>query len=214
VSGERKSVTYSNAKGRARLTLDLQAGDSVFVVISRSGADSNLVPAAAESIVGGVAGAWTIAFQPNHGAPSGLSLPQLVPLNALPDPGIRYYSGTATYTSILDAPPDWFSGDSQLHLDLGEVHDIAEVLVNGQNAGIVWWPPYSVDVTQLLKPGTNRIEVRVTNSWLNRMIGDSRPGAAPVTTSPGAMKAGPRSGALLPSGLQGPVLVRRTTVGS
>jgi len=52
------------------------------------------------------------------------------------------------------------------------VRDIAEVKVNGKAAGLVWAPPYRVDVTSELKPGANKLEIAVTNEWTNRQIGD------------------------------------------
>jgi hypothetical protein len=88
-------------------------------------------------------------------------------------------------------------------LDLGSVKAIAEVAVNGRPVGIAWRPPFQVDVTEALRPGVNRLEVRVANLWPNRMIGDKQPGAvrySSATTDP--FEAG---SALMASGLLGPV---------
>jgi hypothetical protein len=57
-------------------------------------------------------------------------------------------------------------------LDLGQVDVMAEVKLNGKDLGILWKPPFRVDVTDVLRPGDNALEVRVTNLWINRMIGD------------------------------------------
>ena len=94
-------------------------------------------------------------------------------------------------------------GDHQW-LDLGDVQNLAEVSVNGANLGIVWKKPFRVDITGAAKPGANVVEVKVTNLWVNRMIGDRQPGAAEqfTFTRPVFYKA---NSPLLPSGLLGPV---------
>ena len=91
-------------------------------------------------------------------------------------------------------------------LDLGEVKNLAEVVVNGQSLGVVWKKPFRVDVTKAFKPGANQVEVKVTNLWVNRLIGDAQPGATDkitYTSLPFYQADSP----LLPSGLLGPVVV-------
>ncbi|MEZ5072973.1 MAG: hypothetical protein R2751_19015 [Bacteroidales bacterium] len=90
------------------------------------------------------------------------------------DPGIRYFSGTARYTRRIDAPESWFPGEARFWLDLGEVENLAEVFLNGTSLGIVWKKPFKVDVSDALKPGSNELEIRVTNLWVNRLIGDQQ----------------------------------------
>ncbi len=74
---------------------------------------------------------------------------------------MKYFSGTATYTKTVQAPASWFVAGSRVMLDLGVAKDLAEVSVNGKNVGLLWKPPYKVDVTGALRPGANRIEVKV-----------------------------------------------------
>ena len=62
-------------------------------------------------------------------------------------------------------------------IDLGEVKNLAEVTVNGKSLGIVWHAPYRVNVTTALKPGQNELMIKVTNAWVNRLIGDQQPDA-------------------------------------
>jgi hypothetical protein len=88
------------------------------------------------------------------------------------DQGIKYFSGTATYTTSINAPGKWFQQDSKILLDLGNVGDIAEVIVNGTPADTLWLFPYRSDITRLLKKGNNKLEIRVTNQWTNRLLGD------------------------------------------
>ena len=84
---------------------------------------------------------------------------------------MKYFSGAATYTKD-SRPKNWFRPGAKLVLDLGKVREIAEVSVNGKPLGILWKRPFQADLTGALKPGANRLEIKVTNLWANRMIGD------------------------------------------
>jgi hypothetical protein len=125
------------------------------------------------------------------------------------DRGVRYFSGSATYATDVALPSDALGAGQRVALDLGVVKEIAEVSVNGTPAGgILWKPPFRADVTDALKPGVNHIEVRVTNLWPNRMIGDLQPG---VTTRYTFTDFRPftKDSPLLESGLLGPVRLER-----
>ena len=119
------------------------------------------------------------------------------------DPRIRYFSGTATYRRNLTVISSWLADSQRLILDMGDVGEIAEVLVNGKSAGIAWKAPYRLDVTAFVKPGENALEIRVANLWVNRLIGDAQPGAEKIgfTTAPTYVANAP----LRPSGLLGDV---------
>jgi hypothetical protein len=147
-----------------------------------------------------------VGFQQGRGAPASAAFSTLSSWSDNSDSGIKYFSGTATYTATLDAPPAWFKAGTSQWIDLGDVKNLAEVTVNGTALGIVWKRPFSVDATGALKPGANQIEVKVTNLWVNRMIGDRQPDATTkyTFTSPTFYKA---DSPLLPSGLIGPVRV-------
>jgi hypothetical protein len=88
-------------------------------------------------------------------------------------------------------------------LDLGSVKNLAEVIVNGKSLGVVWHQPFRIDVTQALKPGVNDVTVKVTNAWVNRLIGDQQPGGAKITFT--TIKPYRADSQLQPSGLLGPV---------
>jgi hypothetical protein len=117
-----------------------------------------------------VEGPWRLSFQPDRGAPEEVTLDRLQPWPELADEGVRHFSGVATYTKTIEVP----SGVNEALLDLGEVFDMAEVVVNGKPAGIVWTPPFVIEVGDLLVPGKNTIEIRVANRWINRLIGDEK----------------------------------------
>ncbi len=120
-----------------------------------------------------ISGAWEVTFPPKLGAPASATFDALASWTDRPESGIRYFSGTATYTKDFSLPADRIREDQETWLDLGDVQVIAEVFLNEKPLGILWKPPFRVNVTSALKAGTNRLEVRVTNLWPNRMIGDA-----------------------------------------
>jgi hypothetical protein len=149
-----------------------------------------------------VAGPWRVTFPPKLGAPAEVTLPRLVSLHRHDEPGVKYFSGTATYHNAFDVPDGSTAGTRRIVLDLGRVEVLAEVLVNGRNLGIVWKAPYRLDITSAVRPGTNTLELRVTNLWPNRLIGDEQlpeeyaygPANAPATGAAGGTAAGPTGG--------------------
>jgi len=64
--------------------------------------------------------------------------------------------------------------NQRILLDLGQMNDIAEIRMNGKSLGILWYPPYKVDITEAIKAGKNELEIVVTNNWANRLIGDEK----------------------------------------
>jgi hypothetical protein len=94
---------------------------------------------------------------------------------ASPDSGVRYFSGTATYSYTLRAPEEALRYGVHIHLDLGEVRELAQVFVNGKPTEVLWHAPYVADITGNLRSGTNLLEIKVTNLWPNRLIGDKQP---------------------------------------
>lgn len=208
-TGEVEPAGYSLAKGSTVVPLLLAEQESVFVVFRRAASSpSRLVSKPAASVVATLQGPWDVSFPANLGAPAKLQLPELQPWTVNTDPGVKYFSGTAAYTKVVRAPAAWFRPGTRLLLDLGKVGDVAEVSVNGQTLGVLWKSPYQVDVTGILKRGENRLEIKVTNQWTNRLIGDrSAPPEKKVlgasTAAPGGM--GPMSQPLPEAGLIGPV---------
>jgi hypothetical protein len=116
---------------------------------------------------------WTVNFDKAWGGPeSPVKMAALEDWSKSKDERIKYYSGTAVYrnTFVLDEIPL----KEMLYINLGDVKIMAEVKINGQRAGGVWTPPWQVDITNLVKPGENSVEVDVVNNWKNRLIGDSK----------------------------------------
>ncbi len=164
------------------------------------------VPAPSE-----LTGPWQVHFPPRLGAPAQAEFAALVSWPARPEEGIRHFSGTATYVREFTLPAERLAGGLELHLDLGAVKNLAEVVLNGQSLGVLWKPPFRVNLTGTAKAGANKLEVRVTNLWPNRLIGDlAKPAAERVTwTTVNPYKP---DSPLLPSGLLGPVMLRSARV--
>jgi hypothetical protein len=117
-------------------------------------------------------GRWDLSFPAGWGAPERVSLDHLISWSEHHDPGVQHFSGTAVYRKTFLAPPELVRTNLRLFLDLGRVSVIARVELNGRDLGILWKPPFRVDVTSAVAPGENVLQVDVVNLWVNRMIGD------------------------------------------
>jgi hypothetical protein len=158
----------SPASGAIRL----DAAGSVFVVFRNSSPlaprDGGETDFLTRSVRTTLAGPWRVRFQPGRGAPAEIRMDQLSDWSKHPDPGIRFFSGIATYSTTFDLPAS--SGRCILHL--GKVCDAAEVKLNGRSAGVAWTAPFELDVTDLVRAGENTLEIAIANRWVNRLIGD------------------------------------------
>jgi len=193
VTGAMEPASYRIADGRTTVPLKLEPNGAVFVVFrEKASVSARNLPQPRERPLGSVDGPWGVRFQPDRGAPANATFDRLSPWNESADPGVKYFSGTATYEKTIQAPVAWFEDGGELWLDLGEVKNLAEVRVNGESLGIVWTEPFRVNVSKALRPGENKLEIRVTNLWVNAFYQADSP--------------------LLPSGLLGPVrVVSRST---
>ncbi len=183
-----------------------------------------------------LSGPWTVSFPAGWGAPATVVLNHLISWTRHSDFGVKHFSGTARYRCAFSWQPSErqrpLDQQTQWLLDLGDVQVIARVKVNGQDKGLLWKPPFSCDVTDALKPGTNQLEVRVTNLWPNRLIGDeqfpddaswegiylkswpdwflwNQPRPEPRRKTFTVVKHYTKNSPLLPSGLLGPVILHR-----
>ena len=214
-SGETEPVSYATEQDHTVVPLHFDAQGSVFVVFEGSeAAPSRTAPETQFAKLASVDGGWKVAFPPNLGAPPQADFPSLISWTQSSDAGVKYFSGSATYSKQVDAPKEWFKPGAKVVLDLGTVKEMAEVEVNGKPVGgILWMPPFRVDVTQTLKPGANQISVKVTNLWPNRMIGDLQPGVTKTYTWTD-FRPFKADSPLLESGLLGPVTVWRSEAGA
>jgi len=123
-----------------------------------------------------IKGPWELKFTPGWGAPEKVTLDNLISWSDHSDNGVKYFSGSAIYRKEFDFAPALKSEipthKSIDYLDLGKVAVMAEVKLNGKDLGILWKPPYRVDITDAIQTGANTLEIKVVNLWVNRMIGD------------------------------------------
>jgi hypothetical protein len=117
-------------------------------------------------------GSWEVSFPNRQGKPEKTTFDPLISWPASSNENIRYFSGTATYRKQFTLPKDLITEEYSLELDLGNVQVIAEVFVNGTRLGVLWRSPFRVDLDHYVHAGVNDLEVRVTNLWPNRLIGD------------------------------------------
>lgn len=148
-------------------------------------------------------GPWTVEFQGVDAPSQPIVMDSLAPFTESDDSSVKYFSGTAIYSnSFVIGKKQQAEG---LLIDLGEVGQMAEVLIDGESAGFLWKSPYRVEYGKALKAGKHSITVKVVNLWPNRLIGDAQPGATghTYTVIPFYNAASP----LIPSGLMGPVKI-------
>ena len=218
VNGRKRTLPqHKSVNGLTTIPMAFAPRESFFVVFPRGGSAKR-----DKSIAGGVnfpkantvstlKGPWGVSFDPKLGGPKKVTFDALEDWTRRKEEGIKYYSGIATYRKIFSQPAR-LAGCSRVYLDLGTVHEMARVRLNGTDLGVVWCAPWRVDITHALKAGDNHLEIEVANLWPNRLIGDaSKPQAKRITwtISKHPYTAGSK---LLPSGLTGPVTVRACPV--
>lgn len=201
---------WREINGRAEVPLTLEAYASTFVVFCERQKAARSLPVAETKLFAEMpeleplTGPWDVRFTPGWGAPEQVPFTNLISWTDSPDAGVRDYSGSATYTKDFELPA-WPPGN-HLVLDLGDVKVLAAVKLNGHDLGVLWKQPYALDVTSALHPGKNSLEVRVVNTWANRLIADSA--LPPVKRLTWATYNPYHPGdPLLPSGLLGPVQI-------
>ena len=210
VTGEHRfAAAYAEQNGRTAVPLEFSPCGSWFVVFRQPAARHPATAAAntlkLESRLE-LAGPWTVKFDPRLGGPESAQFEQLTNWTARAEPGIRYYSGTATYVKTFDLPAGSSRSRQRLWLDLGDVRELAEVRLNGKSLGIVWAPPFHVPISEAVKATGNSLEIEVVNFWPNRIIGDQfLPPEMRITKT--NIRKLTRDTPLMESGLMGPVRV-------
>jgi hypothetical protein len=169
---EFRVADYSNEKSGTSFEIELPAHGSIFVVFHNE--KRKELPVYAENeqyeIRSEIPGPWEVNFPPDWGAPPSATFDRLVSWTESENPGIKYFSGTATYRNTFRV--DAAAAKKQMFINLGEVRDVAEVFINGKSAGILWKKPYRADISGLVETGTNDLKIEIVNLWVNRLTGD------------------------------------------
>ena len=208
MTGEVTPVATRADGDYSRLHLRLEQGGCLFVVFLHDGRVEP-VPEWHETARYEATAPWSVTFPAGWGIePAPLTLSALVPWKemSLSDEG-KAFSGTATYETTLNLPARAKQGRYVLHL--GRVEEIAVVEVNGRVCDTLWATPYETDVTRYLRKGSNRLRIRVTSTWFNRLVFDA---ARPEADRRTWVINGPRANSpLRESGLLGPVTIIEET---
>lgn len=211
VSGEiclPKAISHQ-PDNSCNIELELPAVGSVFVVFRRDGQ----APEKTGDLFGDssvkktpIKGKWTVKFQPGRLAPESVEWNELIDWTSSEKPGIKYFSGTATYSIQFEMPR---AASADFWLDLGKVNEVGEVSIDGQSLGTVWTFPFRVKVpAKLLSKGSHILEVKVTNVWNNRLVGDRFLPEEERITRTNMQGKHTKSSPLVPSGMLGPVTLQ------
>lgn len=234
VTGYMRTLTeFSKGDKQTTIPLQFEPLQSYFIVFRKNA--STAAPSASQNFpqyneLTTLSGAWDLSFDPKWGGPEQVVFEDLQDWTGRTEEGIKYYSGTAVYTKSFDLSLTENRGKNErILLDLGEVHNMARVKLNGRDLGVVWINPWQVDITGVVKERDNRLEIAVVNLWPNRLIGDEQlpdDGIKDRKWPEWLLEGKPRTSGrytfstykhyqkdspLLKSGLIGPVVIKRAT---
>ncbi len=119
-----------------------------------------------------LSGPWEVHFPSKTLNAKVLNFEKLQSWSESSNNDVKYFSGTANYKKEFTLSKQLLKSNKSLELDLGSVAVIAEVIINGKNAGILWKAPFRLNMDGFVKKGKNTLEVKITNLWPNRLIGD------------------------------------------
>lgn len=200
---------FSNADGKTSIPFRLETNQSGFVVfnkgeLNRSSGIRENFPVASHLLT--LSAPWEVSFL-NSSISGGPEKPvvfnDLMSWSDHKDERIKNFSGSAVYkTSFSLKKAEDLEGT--IYLNTGHVNGMARIKVNGEDVGTVWTAPWQVDISKVTKAGKNNVEIEVVNTWINRLIGDSKLEAKNRLTRTDIVNL-PAANKYQPSGLTGPV---------
>lgn len=209
VTGQIRALPqYKTENGLTTIPMEFAPYESFFVIFPRKGSKSLANAAKVNfpriSPIAILEGSWQVSFDPKWGGPEKVTFEKLYDWTKSEERGIKYYSGIATYSKSFARPESLATG-SGIWLDLGKVHEMARIRLNGKDLDVVWCAPWRIDISHALEAGNNDLEIEVANLWPNRLIGDAaKPESERFTWTIQGHPYNAKS-ELLPSGLLGPV---------
>ena len=181
VTGEMRDLAeYEIKDGKTIVPLEFAAAESCFVVFRKS------IPPLSKTIgvgnflklktIGEVTNVWQVKFDPKWGGPKkAVTFATLDDWSKRSEPGIKFYSGAASYMTTFDFPKaESGKRKAEIYLSLGTVKDLAHVRLNGHDLGVVWTAPWRLDIASVVKSKNNKLEIEIVNCWANRLIGDEQ----------------------------------------
>jgi alpha-L-rhamnosidase/F5/8 type C domain/Glycosyl hydrolases family 2, sugar binding domain len=204
-TGKTERISYKIENGRTIIALKFESWEAYFIIFrDNTSLNAYTKPISESKQILTIISPWKVNFQEGRGAPASASFDKLTSWTENTEGGIKYFSGTATYQNTFKMPA--LAKGARYEIDLGDVKNIAEVILNGKNMGTAWKKPFKLDITEGVKKGENTLDIKVTNLWVNRLIGDAQPNVKnkiTFTTMPFYRGQEP----LLPSGLIGSVVI-------
>jgi hypothetical protein len=198
-TGKTEKVSYQIKDGRTIIPLKFESWDAYFIIFKeKANTLSYKKTSTNETTLVEITSPWKVQIGSKN-----VSMDKLTNWIESSEAEVKYFSGTAVYGNTFNVST---KNNGKTILDLGEVKNVAEIIMNGKNIGIVWKKPFKIDISEALKVGENKIEIQVTNLWPNRLIGDAQPDVKQKTTFT-TMPFYRADSPLLPSGLLGPVRV-------
>lgn len=182
-TGEISDISYEIKNGRTLIAYSFKPWDAIFIVFDGITKQARFIaPSWKITTSKSIETPWKVTFQKDRGAPAEMTMKTLISFDQHADPAIKYFSGEATYSNRFDI--NSFQKGEKIQLDLGDVKNLAEVYLNGKYVQTVWKKPFVVDITNQFNIGKNTLEVKVINSWVNRLVGDAQPGVKKITFIP------------------------------
>lgn len=208
-TGEVIDVSYKIENGRTTVSLAMESWDAFFVVFADDTSTNEFVlPEISKEQILEINAPWVVSFQTENGSSYDATFETLQCWTDRPEEHLNYFSGTAIYNTQFEISE--LNEASNYEIDLGRVNHLAEVILNGQSLGTLWKTPFTIDLNEGLKEGQNTLEIKVTNLWVNKLIGDAKlpqEERKTFTTMPFYKGEEP----LMSSGLLGPITVLKTT---
>ena len=180
ITGETRILPDFNiSEGLTSIPLKFESHQSFFIVFTNSNKEANQSLQAQnfpelKSLIQ-LEGSWDVSFDTIRGGPEKVVFENLEDWTQRPEEGIKYYSGIASYYKSFNLPENQsLNADKDYYLDLGEVYNMARIILNGKDLGVLWTTPWHVNISSALKAKDNQLEIQLVNLWPNRLIGDSR----------------------------------------
>ncbi len=174
-----EAKAFKQTDGRTEIPLHFAPYGSWFIIFQKTipatQQGTALANAPQQQPVYTIEGPWEVHFDPAWGGPQSVQFDKLISWTNHPDPGVKDYSGKATYKKVFDCTLK-LNEKNSYYLDLGDVKDvgIAAVRLNNKDLGVVWTKPFQVEISDVLKAVQNELEIVVVNSWRNRLLADKK----------------------------------------
>lgn len=190
-----KTAQFKGYGAKTKVRINMEAQESMFVVFRESSkgvpnvydeeklkngdyflTDKNslFIKTKSKTSVLNIEGPWEVEFLKKDGYKSKHIFNQLTDWKDNSNENIKYYSGTAIYRTNFNFKKDLSDTENQYILNLGDVKIVSEVILNGKNIGVDWIKPFEFNITNALVQGENKLEIKITNQWSNKLIGDER----------------------------------------